>query len=101
MRLLITYILLFIVNIQFILSQSDRDTILILQDGISHTSYDTRHQEAKENELGMEINGLVMDETISKLGRDFYDLFFTKWDIETDVDYLLKIVEKPEVPALK
>jgi curli production assembly/transport component CsgE len=36
-----------------------------------------------------------MDETISKLGRDFYELFFTNWSPGTNLDYILKIIEKP------
>ncbi|PCH71202.1 MAG: hypothetical protein COC06_02115 [Bacteroidales bacterium] len=27
----------------------------------------------------MEIDGLVMDETMTKVGRDFYDMFFSIW----------------------
>ncbi|MBN2595287.1 CsgE family curli-type amyloid fiber assembly protein [Labilibaculum sp.] len=27
----------------------------------------------------MEVDGLVMDETITKVGRDFYDMFFSVW----------------------
>jgi len=54
-----------------------------------------KEQEQQEREIGLEINGLIMDETISKMGRDFYDLFFTQWDINTDTDYLIKVVEKP------
>jgi curli production assembly/transport component CsgE len=54
-----------------------------------------QYQEEREKEIGMEITGLIMDETISKLGRDFYDLFFTKWNPSSDEDYILKIIEKP------
>ena len=27
-----------------------------------------------------EINGLVVDETITKVGRDFYEVFYSKWE---------------------
>jgi hypothetical protein len=29
---------------------------------------------------GLEIDGLVVDETQTKLGRDFYDIFFGRWE---------------------
>jgi hypothetical protein len=29
---------------------------------------------------GLEIDGLVVDETQTKLGRDFYDVFFSRWE---------------------
>ncbi|RPD47785.1 hypothetical protein DNI29_10100 [Hymenobacter sediminis] len=43
-----------------------------------------------------EIEGLVMDQTITKVGHDFYDEFFTKWDPPADMgDYTIVIREKP------
>jgi len=29
--------------------------------------------------LEMEIDGLIMDQTMTKVGRDFYDMFFSVW----------------------
>lgn len=43
-----------------------------------------------------EIEGLVMDQTITKVGHDFYDEFFTKWEAPADFgDYTIVIREKP------
>jgi curli production assembly/transport component CsgE len=28
----------------------------------------------------LEIDGLIVDQTVSKIGRDFYDLFFSNWN---------------------
>lgn len=43
-----------------------------------------------------EIEGLVMDQTITKVGHDFYDEFFTKWEPPAEFgDYTIVIREKP------
>ncbi|WP_096427460.1 CsgE family curli-type amyloid fiber assembly protein [Labilibaculum antarcticum] len=34
---------------------------------------------ANDPNFDMEIDGLVMDETMTKVGRDFYDMFFSIW----------------------
>jgi curli production assembly/transport component CsgE len=45
---------------------------------------------------GIEINGLVVDETITKVGRDFYELFFQYWEAPTGtLSYTLFVREKP------
>lgn len=64
-------------------------------DSMAFSKQQQQLQEDKEKEIGMEITGLVMDETITKLGRDFYDLFFTNWNSFSDEDYIIKIIEKP------
>lgn len=45
---------------------------------------------------GFEIDGLVVDQTISKLGRDFYSQFFSTFEAPAGSgDYLVTITEKP------
>lgn len=45
---------------------------------------------------GLEINGLVVDETITKVGRDFYELFYGLWEAPmSNVSYTLIIRERP------
>lgn len=45
---------------------------------------------------GFEIDGLVVDQTISKLGRDFYSLFFNTFEAPAGSgDYVVTITEKP------
>jgi len=48
----------------------------------------------------IEVGGLIIDETISKMGHDFYDMFYSQW-IAPDVDfnYTIYIKEKP-VPGM-
>ncbi|WP_167856231.1 CsgE family curli-type amyloid fiber assembly protein [Hymenobacter metallicola] len=43
-----------------------------------------------------EIEGLVMDQTITKVGHDFYDAFYSIWEVPAEVgDYTIIIHEKP------
>ena len=48
----------------------------------------------------IESEGLVVDETQTKLGHDFYDLFYQKWDSpQLPNDFTIIISEKP-IPSL-
>ena len=53
-------------------------------------------QRTKEEEISVEIDGLVIDETLSKVGRDFYDAFYSKWAAPIDAkDYTIFVKESP------
>ena len=44
---------------------------------------------------GLEIKGLIVDETHSKIGRDFYELFFERWEgLPGETDYTVIVREK-------
>lgn len=46
--------------------------------------------------IDLEIEGLVVDATATKVGRDFYDIFFSKWDPEANLPSLsIKVTERP------
>ena len=46
--------------------------------------------------LDLEIGEMVFDETVTKVGRDFYDEFFTNWSNPTQIkDFSITIKEKP------
>ncbi len=46
--------------------------------------------------LDLEIGEMIFDETITKVGRDFYDEFFTKWSNPTQIkDFSITIKEMP------
>lgn len=48
------------------------------------------------DELELEIDGLLIDETRTKAGHDFYDLLFSAWEAPEEArNYLIRIVEKP------
>jgi len=43
-----------------------------------------------------EIEGLVLDQTVSKIGHDFYDVFYTRWEPPANLgDFTVVIREKP------
>lgn len=46
--------------------------------------------------LDLEIGEMIFDETITKVGRDFYELFFNSWENPTQItDFSISISEKP------
>lgn len=48
----------------------------------------------------MEVDGMVLDETISKIGRDFYNVFYQYWSgPDNAFNYTITISEKP-APSL-
>jgi hypothetical protein len=48
----------------------------------------------------MEVDGMVLDETISKIGRDFYNVFYQYWSGPKNAyNYTITIAEKP-APSL-
>ena len=50
-----------------------------------------------EQEDAIEIGGLIIDDTRSKIGRDFYDLFYSKWTDPSDSNSFSITVK--ELPA--
>ncbi|MCK4880893.1 MAG: hypothetical protein KAS82_09540 [Bacteroidales bacterium] len=46
--------------------------------------------------LDLEIGEMIFDETITKVGRDFYDEFYTNWNNPTQItDFSITIKEMP------
>ncbi|WP_161888246.1 CsgE family curli-type amyloid fiber assembly protein [Pontibacter russatus] len=44
----------------------------------------------------LEIDGLIVDETITKIGRDFYETFHRQWEPPPMAkDYIILIKERP------
>jgi hypothetical protein len=59
-----------------------------------------RIQQQSERQIMMEIDGMVLDETRSKVGRDFYDVFYTNWQQPPDThNFSIRISEQPS-PSL-
>ncbi|WP_165699350.1 CsgE family curli-type amyloid fiber assembly protein [Hymenobacter jejuensis] len=53
-------------------------------------------QNAQRRFRPTEIEGLVIDQTVSKIGHDFYDVFFGQWDPPSDLgDFTVVVREKP------
>ena len=50
--------------------------------------------------LDLEIGEMVFDETITKVGRDFYEEFFSTWSNPTQIkDFTITVKERP-VPGI-
>lgn len=46
--------------------------------------------------MDLEIGEMIFDETITKVGRDFYELFFNGWSNPTQIkDFSISIKERP------
>ena len=57
---------------------------------------DSAAGQARRQFKATEIDGLVMDQTISKFGHDFYDEFYTHWEVPPGVtDFTIVVREKP------
>jgi curli production assembly/transport component CsgE len=46
--------------------------------------------------LDLEIGEMIFDETITKVGRDFYEIFFNNWSNPTEIkDFSITVQERP------
>lgn len=53
-------------------------------------------QRENERQLMMEIDGMVHDETRSKVGRDFYSVFYSYWQSPPDAyNFSIRVSEQP------
>lgn len=54
------------------------------------------NQPQKSTEPEIEIDGLLVDDTKTKTGKDFYDLFYGSWEAPTGAkNFTITISEKP------
>ncbi|WP_159520876.1 CsgE family curli-type amyloid fiber assembly protein [Sunxiuqinia indica] len=50
----------------------------------------------EENDVEIEIDGLLVDDTKTKIGRDFYDMFYSNWEAPANAkNYTITVKEKP------
>lgn len=53
-------------------------------------------QPSKSNDYEIEIDGLLVDDTKTKTGKDFYDLFYGSWQAPAGAkNYTITVSEKP------
>ena len=53
-------------------------------------------QPVKSNDIEIEIDGLLVDDTKTKAGKDFYDLFYNRWEAPVAAkNYSITVSEKP------
>ncbi len=78
---------------------SDEDKLLQqFRDAFNNATAQDSTATAQQNQLDpiLEFEGMVLDETRSKMGRDFYDLFYQNWRSPTDASNLtINITEQP------
>jgi len=68
-------------------TETGEDTLQTTQDQQINSTQDP---------LDLEIEEMIFDETITKVGRDFYDLFYTNWTNPTQIkDFSITIKERP------
>lgn len=59
---------------------------------------DIQQKDSVRQDPTLELGGFVLDETRSKMGRDFYELFYQKWEAPVDAgNYTLTITEQPSI----
>jgi len=90
--------------------EPQKDTVIRTRDSLSREvpanilelvrQYDKQVKQAKARQIVdppvLEIDGIVMDETMSKSGREFYELFFANWVKPNGyTNYYIKIKERP------
>lgn len=67
---------------------------LLLQ--LSNQTQDTLQARQLRRLRAAEIEGLLIDQTVSKIGRDFYDVFYAQWEPPAGLgDFTVVIREKP------
>jgi len=53
-------------------------------------------QSSKKNEVEIELDGLLVDDTKTKMGKDFYDLFYSSWVAPQGAkNYTITVSERP------
>lgn len=68
----------------------------ILQELLEKITQESTDEAEIETEIEIEIDGLLVDNTKTKIGRDFYDLFYANWEPPTNAkNYTITVLEKP------
>jgi curli production assembly/transport component CsgE len=73
-------------------------TLRILQEALDEIIEKNSRYENVGSE--MEIDGLIMDETRTKVGRDFYDMFFSIWVAPKKVKNYIITIKEMVLPGL-
>lgn len=55
-------------------------------------------KQAERSALDLEVDGLIVDNTVTKMGRDFYDIFMSKWEAPPNAkNFTITIRELPSL----
>lgn len=61
------------------------------------TMHNLKAQEQKLTGPSLMITGLIVDETVTKVGRDFYESFYSQWQAPASKEaYLIFVREQPQ-----
>jgi len=83
------------------LTEDDIEAFRKAFDAVVSNNENTEDQQRQsERNLLTEIDGMIHDETRSKIGRDFYDVFYTFWQTPPNArNFSIRIIEHP-APSL-
>jgi curli production assembly/transport component CsgE len=66
------------------------------RDAINEQKKENKRRPQQANDNGLEIDGLVINETRSKMGDQFFNIFYQNWEAPQDSpNFMLKITERP------
>jgi curli production assembly/transport component CsgE len=75
--------------------QATSDTQKKLETMVEEVTKKVEEQKKQAGDYALEIDGLIIDETKTKIGRDFYDLFYSLWEAPNDIkNYTIYIYER-------
>jgi curli production assembly/transport component CsgE len=82
-----------------ITTQQDLQTKKKLESMLKDVIRDTKKYAKKSQETdpyALEIDGLIIDETMTKIGQDFYRIFYSRWTAPEQVSgFTIYILEQP------
>ena len=84
-------------RVWFVTAEGDTEAVLKLRVELLERNSEVKTaQEKWEQSVWLEIDGLIVDRTRSKLGRDFYKAFYKLWRPPPGVsDFMLTVRDKP------
>lgn len=99
MHSLVTILLLVLLNMPFV-NQKDstkiKPVIKPVPESLRKLLEQVIKQPVKSKENEIEIDGLLVDDTKTKSGKDFYDLYYSNWEAPKDAkNYTITVSERP------
>lgn len=89
-------IILLAYNLQPFVQQKDSVRTKPVPESIKKLFEQIVKQPEKTNDYEIEIDGLLVDDTKTKMGKEFYDLFYSSWEAPAGAkNYTITISEKP------
>jgi len=77
-------------------SKKNSQIVKVLPESFKKIVEQTVKQINKANDVEIEIDGLLIDDTKTKTGKDFYDLFYSNWDAPVVAkNFTITVSEKP------